>query len=71
MKVERVIPRSGTITQVETELIVYVDRKEAVPVFRGPSWYPAGMEQGRAFKAGDKVTATGSRIASHDHPSQP
>ena len=68
IKVDQVIPKSGTISQMQIELIVYTDRKEAVPVYLGPEWYIGGPNRRSAFKSGDEVTVTGSWITSEGLP---
>jgi sporulation protein YlmC with PRC-barrel domain len=64
IKVNRVIPKSGILSQAEIEIIVYVDREEVIPVYLGPIWYVVGPEQRSPFKSGDKVKVTGSWISS-------
>jgi sporulation protein YlmC with PRC-barrel domain len=64
IKVNWVIPKTGMTSQMEIKLIVYVDRKEVIPVYLGPVWYIRGPEQARPFKSGDQVTVTGSWITS-------
>jgi sporulation protein YlmC with PRC-barrel domain len=68
IKVDQVIPKSGSIFQMQIELIVYVDRKEAVPVYLGPDWYIGGPNRRSPFKLGDEVTVTGSWITSQGLP---
>jgi sporulation protein YlmC with PRC-barrel domain len=68
IKVDQVIPKSGIMSQMEIELIVYVDRKEAVPVYLGPIWYIDGSNRRSRFKSGDEVTVTGSWITTEEEP---
>jgi sporulation protein YlmC with PRC-barrel domain len=68
IKVDQVIPKSGIISQMQTELIMYVDRKEAVPVYLGPDWYINGPNRRSPFKLGDELTVTGSWITSEGLP---
>ncbi len=68
IKVDHVIPKSGVISQMQIQLIVYVDQKEAVPVYLGPEWYIGGPNRRTPFKSGDKVTVTGSWITSQGAP---
>jgi sporulation protein YlmC with PRC-barrel domain len=68
IKVDQVIPKSGIISQMEIELIVYVGRKDAVPVYLGPEWYIGGPNRRTPFKSGDEVTVTGSWITSEGPP---
>jgi sporulation protein YlmC with PRC-barrel domain len=62
IKVDQVIPKSGIMSQMEIELIVYVGRKEPVPVYLGPIWYIDGSNRRSRFKSGDEVTVMGSWI---------
>jgi sporulation protein YlmC with PRC-barrel domain len=64
IKVNWVIPKMGISSQMEIELIVYVDRKEVIPVYLGPVWFVRGPEKARPFESGDRVTATGSWVIS-------
>jgi hypothetical protein len=68
IKVDYVIPKSGIMSQMQIRLIVYVGRKEAVPVYLGPEWYIAGPNRRSPFKSGDEVTVTGSWITSEGLP---
>ncbi len=68
IKVDQVIPEKGIIAQMQIKLIVFVDRKEPVPVYLGPQWYVAGPDKRSIYKSGDKVTVTGSWITSQTEP---
>jgi hypothetical protein len=68
IKVDHVVPEGGIIAQMEIELIVLAGQKEPVPVFLGPQWYVVGPNARPPFKAGDKVTVTGSWITSQTEP---
>jgi sporulation protein YlmC with PRC-barrel domain len=68
IKVDHVIPKSGIMSQMQIELIIYVGRKEAVPAYLGPEWYIAGPNRRSPFKSGDEVTVTGSWITSQGLP---
>jgi sporulation protein YlmC with PRC-barrel domain len=68
IKVDQVIPKSGIMSQMEIELIVYVDRKEAVPVYLGPMWYIDSSNRRNRFKSGDEVSVTGSWITTEEEP---
>jgi len=68
IKVERVVPENGTLSQMQVKLIVFADRKEAVPVYLGPVWYIIGQDRRIPFKSGDRITATGSWITSKTEP---
>jgi sporulation protein YlmC with PRC-barrel domain len=54
------IPEPGFGT--EMRLIVYIDKKEILPITLGPSFYIIGYEQAKHFKIGDDVTVTGSQV---------
>ncbi len=68
IKVDHVIPKSGIMSQMQIELIIYVGRKETVPVYLGPEWYIASPNRRNPFKSGDEVTVTGSWITSQGLP---
>ncbi len=68
IKVDHVIPKSGIMSQMQIELIIYVGRKEAVPAYLGPEWYIASPNRRSPFKSGDEVTVTGSWITSQGLP---
>jgi sporulation protein YlmC with PRC-barrel domain len=68
IKVDEVIPKGGIMSQMEIRLIVYVDRKEAVPVYLGPVWYIEGPNRRSRFKSGDEVTVTGSWVTTKREP---
>jgi sporulation protein YlmC with PRC-barrel domain len=68
IKVERIVPEKGNLSQMQAELIVFADRKEAIPVYLGPMWYVIGPDKRIPFKSGDRVTATGSWITSKTEP---
>jgi len=68
IKVERVVPKDGTFSQMQVELIVLADRKEAIPVYLGPMWYVIGPNRRIPFGSGDRITATGSWITSKTEP---
>ena len=68
IKVELIIPKTGMISQVQVKLVVMVDRKNPVPVYLGPQWYVAGTSGRPPFKAGDKVSVSGSWITSRTEP---
>ena len=68
IKVDQVVPELGVISQMQIELIVYVDRKEADPVYLGPTWYIAGPNRRIPFMSGDEVTVTGSWITTEGLP---
>ena len=49
-------------------LTVFVEAKEIMPVYLGPVFYIEGPEQPKAFKAGDKVTVSGSQVTVRGEP---
>jgi sporulation protein YlmC with PRC-barrel domain len=53
---------------MEMRLTVFIDKKEALPVYLGPAFYILGSEQERHFKIGDKVTVTGSQVIRGGEP---
>jgi sporulation protein YlmC with PRC-barrel domain len=61
IKVEEIIPYGTGL-----KLIVYVNKKEILPVYLGPFWYVEA--QGRSFKSGDKVSVTGSVVSPRGEP---
>lgn len=58
IKVDQV-PEPGL--EMEMRLTVFIDKKEVLPVYLGPSFYIVGSEQAKRFKIGDQVTVTGSQ----------
>ena len=68
IKVDRVIPKKGNISQMQVKLIVFANNKEAVPVYLGPVWYIIGPNRRIPFKSGDRITVTGSWITSRTEP---
>jgi sporulation protein YlmC with PRC-barrel domain len=64
LKVGRVRATSGKKSQMEIELVVYVDRKQVIPVYLGPVWFVGSSNRGIPFKPGDTVSVTGSWITS-------
>jgi sporulation protein YlmC with PRC-barrel domain len=58
IKVERA-PEPGF--GMEIRLIVFIDKKEVLPVYLGPAFYIVGSEQAKQFKIGDQVTVSGSQ----------
>ncbi len=51
---------------MEMRLTVFIDKKEILPVYLGPTIYIQGFAQTRYFKRGDKVTVTGSLVTVRD-----
>jgi sporulation protein YlmC with PRC-barrel domain len=68
IKVERVVPKGGNFSQMQVELIVFADTREAIPVYLGPIWYVIGPDRRIPFKSGDRITATGSWITAKTEP---
>ena len=68
IKVDQVVPEKGNISQMQVKLIVFANKKEAVPVYLGPVWYLTGPDRRIPFKSGDRVTVTGSWIRSGTEP---
>lgn len=68
IRVNYVVPKSGVISQIQIQLILYVERKRTVPVFVAPRWYLDPSERKSFFRTGDKVDVTGSRITSMGLP---
>ncbi len=68
IKVDSVIPDKGTMSQMQLELIVLVNNKEAVPVYVGPIWYILRPDRSIPFKSGDSISITGSWITSRTEP---
>ncbi len=65
IKVDQV-PEPGL--DMEMRLIVFIDKKEVLPVYLGPSFYIVGSEQAKRFKIGDQVTVTGSQATRGGEP---
>jgi hypothetical protein len=47
-------------------LIVFIDKKEVMPVYLGPAFSIEGSGQAKYFKMGDKITVTGSQVTVRD-----
>ena len=53
---------------MEMRLTIFIDKKEILPVYLGPSFYIGGSEQAKRFKIGDQVTATDSQATRGGEP---
>jgi sporulation protein YlmC with PRC-barrel domain len=47
---------------MEMRLIVFIGKKDILPVYLGPGLYVVGPGQAKRFKLGDKVTVSGSQV---------
>ncbi|MGA2228165.1 MAG: PRC-barrel domain-containing protein, partial [Syntrophobacteraceae bacterium] len=65
IKVEQV-PEPGFGREIR--LTVFIDKKEVLPVYLGPTFYIIDPSQARPFKSGDKVTVTGSQVTDRGEP---
>jgi sporulation protein YlmC with PRC-barrel domain len=52
----------------QMRLIVFIDKKEILPVYLGPAFYVTGHQQAKHFKLGDKVTVSGSQVTVSGEP---
>jgi sporulation protein YlmC with PRC-barrel domain len=68
VKVEHVVPKTGIVSQMQIKLIVFLNRKNVIPVYLGPVWYIIGPDRRIPFKSGDRITATGSWITGETEP---
>ena len=53
---------------MEMRLTVFIDKKEVLPVYLGPTFYIVGPGQAKHFKLGDKVTVSGSQATRGGEP---